>query len=197
MFGLHSRATVSYLFYVQIIPNFGGLKQLIFIISPFLWGQKPGCDLARCLCLRVSHRLQWRCWPGLQSFQGWSGEDVFPSSLTQLVASLLSSMAIRDVSFLSLGSSPPGSSQQVEHHGNHSLLITEMILDHHCYILFRSESLSPVHTQGEGITQRHKHQEEGSLSGYLKGCPSDPLTQQVWDGIQTSVMTALLVIQTH
>lgn len=123
---------------------------------------------------------------------------MFPSSLTQLVASPLSSMAIRDVSFLPLGSSPLGSSQQVEHHGNHSLLVTEMILDHHRYILFsRSESLSPVHTQEEGITQRHEHQEEGSLGRYLKGYPSDPLTQQVWDGIQTSVITALLVIQIH
>lgn len=184
--------------YVQIIPNFGGLKQLIFVISPFLWGQKPGCGLARCLCLGAPHRLQWWCWPGLQLFQGWSGEDVFPSSLTELVASLLSSLAIRDVSFLPLGSSLLGSSQQVEHHRNHSLLITEIILDHHCYILFiRSESLNPVHTQGEGITQRLEHQEEGSLSGYLKGYPSDPLTQQVWDGTQTSVITALLVIQTH
>ena len=91
-----------------------------------------------------------------------------------------------------------GQSQQVEYHRNHSLLITEIILDHHCYILFiRSESLNPVHTQEEGITQRLEHQEEGSLSGYLKGYPSDPLTQQVWDGTQTSVITALLVIQTH
>lgn len=184
--------------YVPIIPNFGGLKQLIFIITPFLWGQKPGCGSARCLCLGASHRLQWWCWPGLQLFQGWSGEDVFPSSLTELVASLLSSLAIRDVSFLPLGSSLLGSSQQVEHHRNHSLLIREIILDHHCYILFiRSESLNPVHTQGEGITQRLEHQEEGSLSGYLKGYPSDPLTQQVWDGTQPSVITALLVIQTH
>lgn len=130
--------------------------------------------------------------------RGWSGEDVFPSSLTELVASLLSSLAIRDVSFLPLGSSLLGSSQQVEYHRNHSLLITEIILDHHCYILFiSSESLNPVHTQGEGITQRLEHQEEGSLSGYLKGYPSDPLTQQVWDGTQPSVITALLVIQTH
>lgn len=112
--------------------------------------------------------------------RGWSGEDVFPSSLTELVASLLSSLAIRDVSFLPLGSSLLGSSQQVEYHRNHSLLITEIILDHHCYILFiSSESPKPSPHSRKGITQRLNTRRRDHC-WYLKGYPSDPLTQQVW-----------------
>lgn len=39
-----------------------------------------------------------------------------------------------------------------------------------CHIPVRSTSLGPVHIQGEGLTQKHEHQEVGIIGGFLEVC---------------------------
>lgn len=55
-------------------------------------------------------------------------------------------------------------------------LVLEVTLPHFCQILcIRSESASLTHTQGKGITQRHRHQ-ENHLRICLPQCISSVLT---------------------
>lgn len=63
-------------------------------------------------------------------------------------------------------------------HGSQSFynLVLEVTLPHFCQILcIRSESASLIHTQGKGITQRHRHQ-ENHLRICLPQCISSVLT---------------------
>lgn len=48
-------------------------------------GQESGHGLCGCLCLKVSHRLWWRCSLGVQLLQSLTRKDLLPSSLLLLL----------------------------------------------------------------------------------------------------------------
>ena len=61
--------------------NYSEMKQLkTHVIFWFLWVRNP-VRLSRVPRLRVSHRLQPRCWPRPKSSQARLGKDVHPGSL--------------------------------------------------------------------------------------------------------------------
>ena len=64
---------VSYfLLYKKLFPN--GVLNNTHLRLHSLCGPGTGLWFSWVLCFRVSHWLQSRCWPGLQSFQGLTGE---------------------------------------------------------------------------------------------------------------------------
>ena len=74
-------------------------------------------------------------------------------------------------------------------------LILEVASHHSCCILFiRDESLDLAHTQGEGITQGHKHKEARMFREHFRGC----LARNVgWGGTQNPFMVCLFVKNCH
>lgn len=64
-------------------------------------GENLGCGLA-VLGVRISHKDETRCWPGLQHWNAWLQEDSRPSVLTWSLAGFSSSWSFWSEAFSSL-----------------------------------------------------------------------------------------------
>lgn len=153
-------------------------------------GQESCCGLTGSFASGSPTRPQSRCYPGLWSAQGfwrefaftyvvWAGFSspwtmgLMPQSLTSYLSEVYPNLLPREQI---TGKTARESMLQ---DGSHSLLwlITEVTAHHDCHILF-VRMMSPVHTQGQGITgtQDIKTRRWGSLGAVWEGCPPPSFT---------------------
>ena len=69
---IHRQCVSYFLLYKKLFPN--GVLNNTHLWLHSLCGPGTGLWFSWVLCFRVSHWVQSRCWPGLQSSQGLTGE---------------------------------------------------------------------------------------------------------------------------